>query len=60
MVRQSVDKDKLAPEPGILDFLEEGVVESRDVGTRLVLERVFTAVSISRLVTKHNVELDKV
>lgn len=60
VVHEEVDKDKLASEPSVLDFLEEGVVEPRDVGPRLVLKGVFPGVSISGLVTEHNVELDKV
>jgi hypothetical protein len=43
-----------------LDFLKEGVVEPRHVGPGLVLEGVFTAVSVSGLVAEHYVELDEV
>lgn len=43
-----------------MDFLEEGIVESGDISPRLVLKGVFPGVSISGLVTEHNVELDKV
>ena len=60
MVEDSVDKDELGSEPSILDLLQEGVVESRNIGTRLILESTLTAVSIPRLVTKHNVELYEV
>lgn len=60
MVHEEVDKYKLASKPSILDLLEEGVVESRNVSTGLVLEGVLTTISISGLVTEHNVELYKV
>jgi hypothetical protein len=60
VVENSVYKDKLCPKSCVLNLLKEGVVESRDVGTRLVFDRVFTTISISGLVTKHHVELNKV
>ena len=60
MVENSVDKDELSSEPSILDLLQEGIVESRNIGTRLILKSTLTAVSISRLVTKHHVELYEV
>jgi hypothetical protein len=60
VVENSVHKDKLCPKSCILNLLEEGIIESRDVGTRLVFDCVFTTISISGLMTKHYVELDKV
>ena len=60
MVSYSVDEDELASESSVLDLFEEGVVESRYIGSRLVLKGILSAISVSRFVTKHNVELDEV
>lgn len=60
VVSQEVDKYELASEPSILDLFEEGVIEPRYISTRLVLDRTLSAIRVSGLVTKHNVELDKV
>jgi hypothetical protein len=60
VVHYSVDEDELSSESCILDLFQEGIVKSGDVGTGFVLNSVLTAVSVSGLVTKHNVELDEV
>ena len=60
VVHYSVDEDELGSESCILDLFQEGIVKSGDVGTRFILNCIFTAVSVSGLVTKHNVELDEV
>ena len=54
MVRNSVDKDELTSESSVLNFFEEGVIKSRNVGPGFIFNCRFTTVSISRLVTEHN------
>ena len=60
VVHYSIDEDELSSESCVLDLLQEGVVEPRDVGTGFVLNGVFAAIGVSGLVTKHDVELDEV
>lgn len=60
MVEDEVNKYKLSSESSILDFLKESIVEPSHVGTRLVFNGVFSAIGVSRLVTEHHVNLDKV
>ena len=60
VVENEVYEGELGSEPSVLDLLKESIVESSNISTRLVLNRVFSAISISRLVTEHYVHLDKV
>ena len=55
VVRNSVNENKLTSKSSILNFFEKSIVESGNVGSGLIFDGGFTAISISRLVTKHNV-----
>ena len=57
VVGDPVDEDELSSEPSVLYLLEEGIVEPRYVGSRPIFNSSFTAIRISGLMTKHNVEL---
>ena len=54
MVHDSIYKYKLGSESSVLNFFEESIVKSSNIGTRFVFNSVFTAISVSGLMTEHN------